>query len=100
MKPKLWLIEENHLGFDCPGCGFGHGVTVNGRKNERGASWQWNGSLDAPTFKPSVFVFKDLLPDKQDRRCHSVITDGRIQFLPDCFHKLAGQTVELPDRDD
>ena len=24
-------------------------------------------------------------------------TDGRIQFLGDCTHHLAGQTVDLPD---
>ncbi len=29
-------------------------------------------------------------------RCHTFITDGRIQFLGDCSHKLAGQTVDLP----
>jgi len=29
--------------------------------------------------------------------CHSFVTDGRIQFLGDCTHTLAGQTVDLPD---
>jgi hypothetical protein len=29
--------------------------------------------------------------------CHSFVTNGKIQFLADCTHKLAGQTVELPD---
>lgn len=29
--------------------------------------------------------------------CHSFVTDGRIQFLGDCTHSLAGQTVDLPD---
>ena len=32
-----------------------------------------------------------------DDICHSFVTDGRIQFLGDCTHKLAGQTVDLPD---
>ena len=32
-------------------------------------------------------------------RCHTVITDGRIAFQPDCWHALAGQTVEMPDWD-
>ena len=31
------------------------------------------------------------------KRCHSFVTDGRIQFLSDCTHALAGQTVDLPD---
>jgi hypothetical protein len=28
------------------------------------------------------------------------VTDGRIQFLGDCTHALAGQTVDLPDWED
>ena len=31
------------------------------------------------------------------RVCHTFVTDGRIQFLSDCTHALAGQTVDLPD---
>ena len=34
-----------------------------------------------------------------DEICHSFITDGKIQFLSDCTHDLAGKTVELPDID-
>jgi hypothetical protein len=30
-------------------------------------------------------------------RCHSFVTDGRIQFLSDSTHALAGQTVDLPE---
>ena len=30
-------------------------------------------------------------------RGHSYVTDGRIQYLSDCTHPLAGQTVDLPD---
>jgi len=29
--------------------------------------------------------------------CHSFIRDGKIQFLGDCTHALAGQTVDLPE---
>ena len=29
--------------------------------------------------------------------CHSFVIDGRIQFLSDCTHALANQTVDLPD---
>ena len=33
----------------------------------------------------------------KDDVCHSFVTDGRIQFLGDCTHKLAGQTVNIPE---
>lgn len=29
--------------------------------------------------------------------CHSYVTNGRIQYLGDCTHELAGQTVDLPE---
>ena len=71
--------------FHCPGCKEDHAITV--------PRWKWNGSLDKPTTFPSILV------DKGDPayRCHTYITDGQIQFLPDCLHGLAGKTVELPD---
>jgi hypothetical protein len=31
------------------------------------------------------------------QRCHSFLVDGQIQFLGDCTHALAGQTVPLPE---
>ena len=78
--------------FHCPGCESSHPFEVNAPD---GNGWQWNGSLEAPTFTPS------LLCNAHDAsiRCHSYVTDGRIQCLSDCYHSLAGQTVELPDWD-
>jgi hypothetical protein len=31
------------------------------------------------------------------QRCHSFVRNGRIEFLGDCTHALASQTVDLPD---
>lgn len=78
--------------FHCPGCEHSHAFTVGGDASKH-PSWTWNGSLDRPTFKPSLLCNRDY----PESRCHSFVTDGRIQFLSDCHHKLAGQTVEIPD---
>ena len=101
--------SESRILFHCPGCECAHGPTVEGPH-----AWQWNGSLDKPTFSPSILV-RGTVPvtDDQVARimagekiepvptvCHSFVRDGRIEFLSDCTHKLAGQTVPLPDRDD
>ncbi|MHC8396108.1 hypothetical protein ACYZT8_21075 [Pseudomonas sp. LB3P93] len=32
--------------------------------------------------------------------CHSFVIDGCIQFLGDCTHELASQTVDLPEWSD
>ena len=93
---KLHKVAEDYYGFQCPGCGYEHAVTVNGKKNSQGASWGWNGSMEAPTFTPSINCNKD----EPDVHCHSFVTDGRIQFLGDCFHALKGQTVEIPAWED
>ena len=85
---KLRQIDEGCVAFQCPGCGHDHRLTVNGRRNSNGASWNWNGSLDKPTFTPSLNVVG---------YCHSFITDGNIQFLTDSVHHLAGKTVDIPE---
>lgn len=74
--------------FWCPGCSTGHQI-VTGIPS----GWGWNGDLARPTFTPSVLV----QGGSDNVRCHAFVTDGRIQFLLDCSHQLAGQTVDLPD---
>lgn len=88
--------------FFCPGCKCGHHVTTKLKNCAQGPLWSWNGSLDAPTFSPSVLVTTSLpqgrgLPDVPRGTCHSFVTDGKIQFLGDCTHELAGKTVPLPE---
>lgn len=86
-------LPGEQLWFNCPGCECAHGFTVG--SSVPGRNWQWNGSMDKPTFTPSLLCNKDY----PESRCHSFVTDGKIQFLSDCYHGLAGQTVEIPDWD-
>lgn len=58
-----------------------------------GPAWTWNASLSAPTFDPSVLLQGG---PPGTPRCHSFVRDGRIEFLSDCEHPLAGKTVDLP----
>lgn len=81
--------------FFCPGCNLTHFIT-----SEVGffpIKWDFNNDLNSPTVFPSVLV-RTPFPEKE-LVCHSFIKDGNIQFLSDCTHNLAGQTVELPDID-
>lgn len=80
--------EETVCLLKCPGCGRHHRVRVEGE----GDTWYWNGDEERPTFTPSVHV----MPGSK-AECHFHVEDGRIQFLPDCYHELAGETVELPE---
>lgn len=104
--------------FECPGCKMTHGVYVD--PSLPGPRWAWNGSLIAPTFTPSILVsWNSMTPEGRakceayyaengrypltseiafDKKniCHSFVTNGSIEFLSDCTHELAGETVPLP----
>lgn len=72
--------------FWCPGCDSAHQVD---------SRWTFNNDVDCPTFTPS-FKAKGG-PKGRQTLCHLKMKAGRIQFLKDCTHALAGQTVDVPD---
>lgn len=81
--------------FWCPGCKSSHAIN----SHPNGPKWEWNGDIARPTFKPSILVtlrWSEVEPGEKDEICHSFVTAGQIQFLGDCTHELAGQTVPLP----
>ncbi|SHE79852.1 hypothetical protein SAMN05444339_10294 [Loktanella atrilutea] len=105
---KLRTAEGGYLLFWCPGCDGAHMVGVG---EGSGPRWGYNGNPVAPTFTPSVLV-RGSMPITDEEHavimaggsvvtaplvCHSFVAGGRIQFLGDCTHALAGQTVDLPD---
>ncbi|KQP36709.1 DUF6527 family protein [Methylobacterium sp. Leaf100] len=100
VRGKLRTVEGGHVMFWCPGCNGAHGLRVSTDASP-GSRWGFNGDYDRPTFTPSVLVRYDGADAGQDGAppavCHAFVTDGQIQFLGDCTHALAGQTVPLPD---
>lgn len=93
-------VASEHYGysFRCPGCNDRHVIPT--KPHPRG--WDFSGTEDRPTFSPSILVhphgyLKDDGTVGQTPRCHSFVRDGRIQFLSDSTHTLAGQTVDLPE---
>lgn len=92
----------NALMFWCPGCDGSHAIQHGAGDGPR---WGWDGNAEQPTFTPSILVRYPANPNageefkewRKERVCHSFVTGGRIQFLSDCTHELAGQTVDLPD---
>lgn len=82
-----------YLYYWCQGCKRPHCVTTGERAAE--PRWKWDGNAEAPTFSPSVLVTRTG-PVVNDR-CHTFIRGGMVDFLSDCTHALAGQTLPLPD---
>lgn len=95
--------SANGLYWDCPGCGLQHWVNLDpgltraraDGTHERAPCWSWNEDFDAPTFSPRVRV--TWTAGGEPQVCHMFIQDGRVQFLGDCTHALAGHTIELPE---
>lgn len=107
------LTDPHYAWFHCPGCDEKHAVSTGPNR------WVWNGDAEKPSLTPSVLVrsghhmdshkpgdscwctYNAKHPDRPSHSqcavCHSFVTDGRIQFLGDCTHALAGQTVDLPE---
>jgi hypothetical protein len=67
-------------------------VQLHGTREGTG-NWSWNGDTEKPTLKPSIL---SRMPPVCER-CHTWVNDGRAQFLDDCTHELAGQTLDLLD---
>lgn len=94
------IVEsKKHKGlyeFMCPACGYIHQIATS--ENDIGwPAWIFNGNLESPTVSPSILVTGE--EKGKPTRCHSFVRDGKIQFLSDCTHLLAGKTVEIPDFD-
>ncbi|MEL6485869.1 MAG: DUF6527 family protein [Pseudomonadota bacterium] len=114
LSPILRQIEPGRVAFWCPGCKELHQIPV-GPQRRPGVAWGYNGDPEKPTFTPSLLVRSGhyapgwngpecWCTDREDGEdwgfgcfvCHTFVTDGHIQFLGDCTHELAGQTVPLP----
>lgn len=94
---KLELLKMDDggraLAFYCPGCKYHHHLRIErGSNNPDGPIWEWNGDMDKPTFSPSLMVNA-----RTDQQCHLFLREGKISFLNDCLHELAGHTVDLED---
>lgn len=76
--------------FFCDSCGCGHGFNVDKSKSPR---WDFNGDMVKPTLHPSLLY--SYQHGDMHKVCHSFVTKGMIQYLADCTHSLAGQTVPL-----
>ena len=113
--------EATHLLLHLPGpSGQMHlPVQIGGTRAGTG-NWSWNGDCEKPTVRPSVLIRAGHYAAHFDKerdtcwckynaehpgetpvfhcfQCHTWINDGVVQFLGDCTHELAGQSLPLLD---
>lgn len=88
----------------CPACDEFHRVGI-----DTPHGWTWDGNEDAPTIDPSIRVTAvqwkindrfyrpthGKVESGEKTCCHSFVRAGQWQYLDDCTHELAGQTVPM-----
>lgn len=99
VSPYLRRTTTGYMHW-CPGCGSHH-VFYTDAPLKNGARWTFDGNTDRPTFSPSMLSWTDEVVDEDGdtwpaTRCHYFLKAGKIQYLADCTHELAGTTIDLP----
>ena len=89
---KSWRTDGEAPAVYCPACEFPH---------EFDNRWAYNNNPDSPTFSPSMNIRTGPFPPGTKREgqidiCHSFVREGKIEYLSDCTHSMAGKTVDLP----
>lgn len=74
--------DHNHYLFYCPGCKAAHAFDAN----------RWTVDVEKLTTSPSLL---STYPD--GRVCHLFMREGKLEFLSDCYHELAGKTVPMEE---
>lgn len=82
-------LEGLRLVFYCPGCKSHHGISL------APGRWTFDGNFVSPTINPSVLSYYEDENNQRVTTCHLFIRAGRIEFLSDCKHELAGKTVDM-----
>lgn len=84
LGPHLRMVSLGVLSHWCPACDARHVLHM------RLGALEWDHNPKAPSFS------QDIRQQVGDVICSYRITQGRVQFLPDATHILAGRTVDLP----
>ena len=99
---QVFDLEGKLVGWfvACPACeasnaGMGHIFWL--RMGNGAPGWEFDGNVERPTFSPSMRARCDLGEEHREHVCHSFVRDGKIEYLGDCTHAMAGQTIELPE---
>ena len=73
-------VGNGHYFFYCPGCECCHSIIV--------PRWTWNEDFEKPTVSPSILSRGQVV-------CHLFVKNGMLEYLPDCTHQFAGETIPM-----
>lgn len=90
--------QEGIVGYQfwCKGCERPHYFDVVADPERPNMPvWRFNGDLESPTVSPSILIRAGHAGGKKTT-CHLFLRSGQVQYLNDCDHPLAGETIQLP----
>ena len=87
LTEKLRLVTTNIFKHWCTGCNTSHDIDI---FKESHRCWDFNGSIDYPTFRPSMKVYSG-----DQIICHYNLVEGVIHYLGDSLHEMSGKSIAL-----
>jgi hypothetical protein len=100
-------VRDNRVSIICPACrdlDVANGYTDAAAGGVAGVhevpfganGWSFDGNVGSPTLVPSLKLTYTITGETAPTFvCHSFVRNGRIEYLGDCTHAMAGQTVDL-----
>lgn len=88
LTDKLRLVTNGVFRHWCPGCLTTHDIEI---FNENCRCRNFNGSIDYPTFRPSVKIVVE-----NQMVCHYNLVEGVIHYFGDSKHSLDWTNILLP----
>lgn len=112
--------KDGRIAHYCPACDELHFFAIE-EPFKPGQRWEYNGNAEKPSFSPSMLIRTGHYVDRPGWSnkpgdcaicdaggdygtcgiCHYFLKDGRIEYLSDSTHKLAGvrvPLVEIPEK--
>jgi hypothetical protein len=102
-RMRMYAKDPGKYYFFCPGCAEYHSVSTT-RPNANGTVFRISGTLQLPTVTPMINRSIEKFNSSKHANnpahvCNSFIVEGKIRFLENCTHALAGRQVDLPNVD-
>ena len=95
---KLGIVERDGktIGYMVKSPATGNMICFYTNPEYSPCCWTFNGDMERPTFSPSMLLHANNVFVRE----HFFVRDGKIRYLSDCDHAMAGMTVDMVDVDD
>lgn len=87
-KDDCVIVKDGRVLIPCVACECLHSVNILNTRNED--TWRFNNNLVSPTLTPAIKI-----QYAGGHVCSSLVINGKIKYLSESTHNLAGKTRRL-----